>query len=409
MKSFEGLRVAFLLTHIIGGGTEKVTLAVAKRFAKWKIVTTFICQSVRDSEFVIPEEVKAIYQEQIGRDNAEIFYFLPNKKDIYARENKDAISIYLQEQGIAVLFTNYLDGAFFADKFGSANCRMVNWHHTMPFFEKKDKAEWIWRRTFFSKKWWFCWNLLGLKYYYNSFLFLQPLYGQYKKDIRSFDNYIVLCEEYKREFCETLEFSRDDANRIFSVTNTIEIKEEQVVEKKKCIVWVGRLIFAPKRYDRMLEVWRMVQSELPEWTLRFYGSGDDISGLIKQNGLDRVEVCGFTNDMAQIYDEAAVLCSTSTYEGWPMVVAEAQSNGVVPISFDCCKGVHSMLGSTVEAGVLVEPFDLKAYAHALVRLCKDEDYRARLQANCLEKRREYAPDVNDATWQAFFSSLSDSK
>lgn len=378
---------------------------MAKRFAKWKISSTFITVGVRESEFVLPEEVKAVYREQVGGDDREVVYLLPNKSDFYAPENKLALGNYLREQNIKVLFVTYLDGRFFDDKLGVPECRFVYWHHVMPFVERVEAAESDWFKTRCSKKWWIYWHLLGRKYYHGSPLFLKKLREHYRTDIERFDSYIALCPEYKDDFVRELKLPQPTANKIFSIINTIDTEREAKLIKSKVIIWVGRLRMVHKRYDRMLEVWRMVQDKLPDWTLKIYGSGDDIAGLIEQNDLQRVEVCGFTNDMSRIYDEAAVLCSTSTYEGWPMVVAEAQSHGVVPISFDCCKGVHSMLGSTVQAGVLVKPFELETYARELVHLCRDDEYRAQLQKNCLEKCKDYAPDVNDAVWQEFFSSV----
>lgn len=43
------------------------------------------------------------------------------------------------------------------------------------------------------------------------------------------------------------------------------------------------------------------------------------------------------------YAESSVLCMTSTYEGFPMVLIEAQQYGCVPMAFDSFEAVHDII------------------------------------------------------------------
>ena len=88
---------------------------------------------------------------------------------------------------------------------------------------------------------------------------------------------------------------------------------------------------------------------------------------------------------------------TSSYEGWPLVLAEAQANGVVPILYNSFTAVTAVVSSK-EEGVLIEPFDEEAYAKALVALAKDDERRKRMQLRVIEKAKTYSIDNTGAAW-----------
>lgn len=88
-----------------------------------------------------------------------------------------------------------------------------------------------------------------------------------------------------------------------------------------------------------------------------------------------------------------------------MVLIEAQNHGVVPMAFACSSGVRTILGEDNRAGVLIRPFSLSQYARQLVRLCRDTDYREKLQQGCLSKRLEYSPERSREAWEEIFERL----
>ena len=89
-----------------------------------------------------------------------------------------------------------------------------------------------------------------------------------------------------------------------------------------------------------------------------------------------------------------------------MVLIEAQNHGVVPMAFACSSGVRTILGEDNRAGVLIRPLSAwSQYARQLVRLCRDTDYRAKLQQGCLSKRWEYSPERSREAWEEIFQRL----
>ena len=96
---------------------------------------------------------------------------------------------------------------------------------------------------------------------------------------------------------------------------------------------------------------------------------------------------------------------TSTYEGWGLVLTEAQSYGVVPIAFGCSDGVKEIIGTGEQYGRLVTPFDLDEYATKLRELCLREELRQSLAEASMRHVEEYFPERNIPRWQGIFDQL----
>lgn len=396
-RTYDGLKVAFLHPRLEGGGAERVSLTTAKRFTLWGIHSIFIAHKHNPNEFVVPSTV-----------NASI-HCLPDAESFYSEQNRQALAAYIKAEGIKIVFTCYIDGSFFEGVREQFPCKLVFWNHTNPFWEHDYHTELGAIQATYSLKKKLQWHLLGEKRRVNSPERLHEVYERYRKDINLFDKYIVLCPEYIPEIADALRLSPAQSSKMTEMINTIELREEQGGQKKrKELVYVGRLSLVQKRFDRLLSVWKRVQHKLPDWELKFYGSGPDewvFHKLVKRYKLERVTLCGYSTDLSQIYATASVMCMTSTFEGWGMVLAEAQTYGAIPVAFDCCAGVRFIINPERNGGVLVRPFDEEAYAQALIALCTDEQKRHELQQGCLQKQRDYAPDINDERWHRLLGEL----
>ena len=58
------------------------------------------------------------------------------------------------------------------------------------------------------------------------------------------------------------------------------------------------------------------------------------------------------------------------------------------------------------AFILVEPFDLDAYAEALARLMSDDELRRKIATNCREKVTDYSIDRVGQRWVELLERLS---
>ena len=58
---------------------------------------------------------------------------------------------------------------------------------------------------------------------------------------------------------------------------------------------------------------------------------------------------------------APILCMTSNYEGFPMVLVEAMQYGCVPFAFDSFPSLYDIINDGIN-GVIVPAFDEDSYA-----------------------------------------------
>ena len=96
---------------------------------------------------------------------------------------------------------------------------------------------------------------------------------------------------------------------------------------------------------------------------------------------------------------------TSTYEGWGLVLVEAQTQGVVPMAFDVSAGINTIIGNHEYGGRLVRPFDIDEYASKLYELCVNDETRTQIQENCIKLRTQYNPSLNIPVWTRILTEL----
>lgn len=269
----------------------------------------------------------------------------------------------------------------------SPRCKIVFHLHGTPMWELQDALT---KRTVAAGK---PLKKLAANFKYASATIRENLLHSYSKrferryrdmfDIS--DSYWLLCRGYADRLAGLLGEERDNP-KIKVMPNPVDTGRFMPLancEKKKEVLFVGRLTYADKRVDRLLRIWAEVSKHNPDWSLHIVGDGKDRPNLEKLAGelaLKNITFHGY-RDPAPHYESASVLCMTSTFEGWPQVLVEAMSSGVVPIAFGCTDGVREILGDG--RGVLVEGFDEKAYAAELHRLLQDRQG--------LEQRRALYP------------------
>lgn len=223
-------------------------------------------------------------------------------------------------------------------------------------------------------------------------------YRKYQKVYHWADAYGVLCQSFKERLTENLNLPAD--NKVCVLPNSVPLPTNVNLDKEKIILYLGRFAHIQKRVDRLLRIWKIVQPQLPDWKLEIVGGGvEDVSLRAMATTLELKNIAfeGPTNQAKKYYDKASILCMTSSYEGWPLVLAEAQANGVVPILYNSFTAVTAVVSSK-EEGVLIEPFDEEAYAKALVALAKDDERRKRMQLRVIEKAKTYSIDNTGAAW-----------
>jgi len=182
------------------------------------------------------------------------------------------------------------------------------------------------------------------------------------------------------------------------IPNPIFLKEvpssPAIENRNKTIVSVGRLDNVQKRYDVMLDAFKLFQSAHNEYKLLIYGSGIDeekIKIWITERSLDdSVQLMGVSkNPVADMTNEGIFLI-TSDYEGISNSLLEAMAVGMPVVSTDSTPGGARMLIHDHVNGIIVPTGDAQAIAGALSEYVETPE----LAKKCAEEAKKVLIDFS---------------
>ena len=225
------------------------------------------------------------------------------------------------------------------------------------------------------------------------------------------DRYVMLCDEYKDEIVRRLGLD-PSVNKLRVIENYQTLPDRICYDKENIILYTGRLSYADKRLDRLIDAWSLIYGKLPDWKVLIVGDGKEKKNLekkIRKAGLPRISLEGFSNDPGKYYEKASILALVSTYEGWPLSMTEAQANGVIPVVFGSFAAARHILGENGEYGFIVEPFDIEAYAATLYKVATmPENESMDMRKRITEKvRTVHTMESVGEKWKQLFDSLID--
>lgn len=284
--------------------------------------------------------------------------------------------------------------------------KIIYCNHSMPFWEIDDKIARKKRNAKLSISRAIHYYLIDIHKIYTFKSYHNSIFKTYKKLYDEVDAYVTLCDSYSNQIKNELHLK--DTKKLFSINNSVKPVERIVTDKQNIVLFMGRLSYADKRVDRLINIWNMLKGKTDDWKLIIVGEGSEKKNLesqVKRLNLTNVEFAGFSNNPQQYYAIASILCLTSSFEGWGLVLTEAQANGIVPIAFDCSEGVKSILSPDKINGLLIPPFDLEVYAKNLLFVMNDTETRKRIQKNVIEKSKSYSPEVIGEKWIELLDSI----
>ena len=393
----KGLHVAIVHRRFALGGAEEVSRQTACLFSDLGIHTHFFAETHIETEWALPA------------DPLIDLSLLPQGMRLWTKESALYLVRAFKERGVKVLIIPIALRNDYLPLIRAAGIKIIYWCHSSPLWELIDRRE---RASYKAHHPWYK-NLysLTLRRLRLALSSAEKLRTRYRDLVRQVDCFITLTPEYVQEFVSALGLNDDEASRFAVIPNMAFLPKHQPIPAKdrpKKILFVGRLSYADKRPDRVLQIWEKVSQDLPDWEVEIYGKGSEekfLRRMIQQKQLPRITLKGYIADATAVYASGAILMMTSTYEGWGLVLSEAQASGVVPIAFDSSAGIRELIGKDSTYGCLVAPFDLDAYAAQLRRLCQDVELRSRLsqaaQMHCLD----YSPERIRSRWEEIFSQL----
>lgn len=333
--------------------------------------------------------------------------------DVGDTRNGELYRNFLEENKIDIIIDQ--DGQFFTTRlfhdpqYVPESVKTIAFIHSVPTQECNHLGRWLWLRLRYGGSGW-------------------------KERLKDLVRLILYPRTKKRHlgvFLSTYSFLRESGTRVcflspyfieearntgldlpeplLSIPNPNTYNESDLPEtfcKQKEILYVGRMENEVKQVSLLLDIWKRVSAAAPDWKLILLGEGKNLESLQKKAARLRLHNVEFTGrqDPRPYYERASILCMTSLFEGFGMVLTEAQQFGVVPIAFDSFASVHSII-TPGENGELVQAFSTKEYGQKLLHLMQDSSYRERLAAKGRETVRQFAPERIADMWDELLHSL----
>lgn len=227
---------------------------------------------------------------------------------------------------------------------------------------------------------------------------------------RHSDLFLVLSPSYIEEFKRFTGVSDDRYLQVLTNPITVEHDgyEYAFNEKQKEIIYVGRLDFVQKRVYRVIDTWNYLEERFPDWRLTIVGDGEDRENLenhVKYLGLKRVSFEGFQKPI-DYYKRASILLLTSDFEGFPLVLAECMSFGVIPAVYNSYSAVCDIIDDGKDGIVL--PYHKNGYqaeeaAGMIVNIMKEDGKREQMALAAIKKSKEYSVEKIYSEWERVFN------
>lgn len=176
-------------------------------------------------------------------------------------------------------------------------------------------------------------------------------------------------------------------------------------KRRKEIVTVTRLSNKQKRIDVLLDAFKLVANEFPDYILKIIGDGEDrgiIEQWVKEKNLEKkVILFGNSKNVINEIKYSQIFVLTSDFEGISNSMLEALSIGLPVVCTDTPTGGARAVIDNTESGIIVPCGDCGAIAEALKSLIMRPDYSEQLGKSAREKMKQYTPNAIMKKWYSY--------
>ncbi|PKG43435.1 glycosyltransferase [Psychroflexus sp. MES1-P1E] len=226
--------------------------------------------------------------------------------------------------------------------------------------------------------------------------------------VKKTDAFVMLSERFKPELFFLAPPLRKNENKIFGIGNPFQRPEIDIknLPKENIVLYVGRLNIQQKRVDLLLQIWKRLHAEAPDWNFWVLGEGQEkkkMKQFCEENNLDRITFFGKVNPN-EYYEKAKIFHMTSAFEGFGNVLIEAQSYGCVPVLFDSYAAASDIVIQN-KNGVLIPPFRIDEYVNQTKRLMNNPTELKKKSENGFENVLRFSYEKAYEKWEDVFKSL----
>jgi glycosyltransferase involved in cell wall biosynthesis len=374
------------------GGTEKVTTTLANEFFRRG-------HAVHIVSFEQPEP------ELIAELSGGIKFY-PLSLPVKSEANLTLLRGIIVEQKIDAIINQWCLPYFVTQLCNKARkgteCKLIAVHHNMPDSNRRieDINVELKKNNGFARNLFLNFKLcavrkatsLSVKYVYHHS-----------------DRYVLLSESFVNVFQKLTGIK--NADKLCVITNPVTLADNKFSydkeSKLKEIIYVGRIDYNQKKVYRIVNLWQEIENQYPEWKLTIVGDGekrDEVENLVKTLNLKRIKIAGFQNP-TEYYNKASIILLTSEYEGFPLVLAESMSFGVVPVVYGSYSAVYDIIESGKDGFVTHPPYSQQETVKSVKMLIDDEKLLGEMARNAVEKAKKFSMESILRKWEKLFDEI----
>ncbi|WP_430813432.1 glycosyltransferase family 4 protein [Carboxylicivirga sp. RSCT41] len=216
---------------------------------------------------------------------------------------------------------------------------------------------------------------------------------------RLYDQFVVLTIQNSQEWPKA-------KVKVIPNPNPFNPKTKSSLKNKK-VISVGTMSHV-KGFDLLLEAWKLVVDQHPDWHLEIYGKPvlkEELEQYAESLRIENnVNFYGPVKNIEEKYTDASIYTLSSRYEGFGMVLIEAMACGVPCVSFNCPHGPGDIIRNN-EDGFLITNGHVEEFASAIINLIKDEDLRLEMGRNAVINAQRYSIDEIGREWVSLFNQI----
>lgn len=389
----ENMNILFLLKSFEIGGVEVVTSILANKFVSegHQVILWAFYKKSPSLENRLDKRIELVYNQSFTccKENVE------SLRSILIRKN---IQVVINQWGLPYIPAKVLNKA----RKGLAIKTITVYHNSPDSNARIKEVEIVLLQTTNHLKRW----MLQCK----KFAFKQITSQSMRYVYNHSDLYMVLSPSFIDKFKDFTGIKRP--NHLIVQTNPVTVDASDYVfspeKKRKEIIYMGRIDYNQKRVYRVIDTWSVLEKQFPDWLLTVVGDGPERKKLEQQAkglGLQHVSFEGFQSPKPY-YERASILILTSEYEGFPLVLAEGMSFGVVPVVYGSYSAVYDIIKHK-ENGMIVQPqngkFEVNEMAKQLAFVIENESKRNEMAQNAiLTSKRDYSLENIYRSWKEVF-------
>lgn len=225
----------------------------------------------------------------------------------------------------------------------------------------------------------------------------------FRRGYRNLDVLALLTPQLVEEAAAVMK-GHNSHTKLVYMPNFLERYPETVSfeSREKMLLAVGR-VTGVKRFDLLTEQFVSLHSRAPDWKLRVIGDGEDLGRIRRyvqeHDAGSYIELPG-QMDNAAVQKEmlkASLFAMSSSSEGFPFVLLEAQSCGLPIVAYDVRVG-PGFLVRDGQTGYLVPEGERGQYEDRLVQLMDDEAARKRMGETAVQHAAAFTRDNIAEKW-----------